>query len=365
VRVLMTATSYPKDGQDWRGRFIADMAAHVGRRDGVELALWAPPGELPPAVRNAASEDGPWLQAMAEAGGIAHLLRRHPLRGIVTGIGLVQRQRRVIRAEQPQVVHSNWLQNALALGGSSLPTVVTVLGSDFGLLRLPGMVPALRAILRRRRAILAPNAAWMAPLLQSHFGDLAEVRPIPFGVAERWFAADRRPEAAASRRWLVVSRVTRAKLGHLLTWGEALFREGRELHLLGPMQEVLDLPPWIHYHGPTHPQALAEEWFPGACGLLTLSQHDEGRPQVMIEAMAAGLPVLATRLPAHADLIRHDVTGCLVDSPEALVQALTQMEDPQVNKRLGAAARSWIRDEIGTWDDCAARFHQAYQAVTQ
>jgi glycosyltransferase involved in cell wall biosynthesis len=62
------------------------------------------------------------------------------------------------------------------------------------------------------------------------------------------------------------------------------------------------------------PRALLEEWFPQAAGLITLSQHDEGRPQVLLEAMAARLPVIASNLPAHRDLIRSGETGMLVDS---------------------------------------------------
>ena len=122
--------------------------------------------------------------------------------------------------------------------------------------------------------------------------------------------------------WLMVSRVTKGKLGHLLEWGEGLFGQNRKLHLLGPMQEAIELPDWVEYHGPTNPEALAAEWFPKVCGLITLSSHDEGRPQVMIEAMAAGLPVLASDLPAHRDLLVDGRAGSLLRSPEELARML-------------------------------------------
>ncbi len=149
-------------------------------------------------------------------------------RRAIHALSLLRRLRRAYRDFAhfyglTSVVHANWIQNALPLKGTNLPALITVLGSDLALLRLPGMVAMVRAMLRGRAAILAPNADWMVPVLEKSFGDLAEVRTIPFGVHGRWFAVERQPEAIGGGDWLMVSRVTRAKLGHLLDWGEGLF----------------------------------------------------------------------------------------------------------------------------------------------
>ena len=263
------------------------------------------------------------------------------------------------------VVHANWIQNALPLRGTNLPVLITVLGSDLALLRLPGMVAMVRAMLRGRAAILAPNADWMVPGLEKHFGDLAEIRTIPFGVHDRWFAIERQPEAFGSGDWLMVSRVTRAKLGHLLDWGEGLFGHNRRLHLLGPMQETIELPGWIDYHGKTDPNTLAGEWFPKVAGIVTLSTHDEGRPQVMIEAMAAGLPVIASDLPAHLDLVQHRRTGWLAANRAELCEGLAFLEDPVQNRIAGEAGSKWIRESIGMWRDGASRYIAAYQSLLE
>lgn len=366
IRVLMVSTSFPETRQDWPGRFIANMAEALARRKDVRLALWAPPGEHSGAVETATSpDDAEWLRWLLRSGGIAHLLRARPLQGAAAATGLLRRLRRLYRRHREvDVVHVNWLQNALPLLGNDQPAVISVLGNDFGLLRLPGMVTALRAALRGRRAILAPNADWMTDELKRRFGDLAEIRSIPFGVDVCWFAMERRRSSSDSPSiWLAVTRLTRRKIGDLFEWGEGLFGLQRQLHLFGPMQETLTVPDWVHYHGSTHPKVLLEEWFPRATGLVTLSQHDEGRPQVLLEAMAAGLPVLASGLSAHRDLIRTGETGVLVDSRLELEKALRELESPAANRSLGVAARDWIRNSIGTWDDCAARYHAAYQAV--
>jgi glycosyltransferase involved in cell wall biosynthesis len=326
--VLMATTSYPVDAADWKGRFIHELAGALDRTGQTHVALWGPAGELPGGVVSAATaEETAWLQSLIDAGGIAHLLRRRPPSGLLRAAGILSRLRRACLRGRVDVYHVNWLQLLLGLPDDGRPAYVGVLGSDYGLLRMPGMTPLLRRALARRRSLVAPNAGWMAGGLASRFGDVAQIRPNPFGVSPRWFEVAREPIAPAE--WLVVSRVTRKKLGDLVAWGEGLFEGQRRLRLLGPMQEQLALPGWIEHCGPTDPDALHRHWFPRATGLLTLSRHDEGRPQIMIEAMAAGLPVIASHLPAHADLIRDAKTGWLVDSrDEATGERLDDLEDP-------------------------------------
>jgi hypothetical protein len=362
----MSSTSYPRNAEDWQGRFIANLAAALARRADVTLALWAPPGALPANVTGVSTPaDARWLGRLSQQGGIAHLLRTRKALAAGTILSLLLRLGRAYRRQRADVVHVNWLQNALPLWGTTTPALITVLGTDFALLKLPGMKLLLRAVLRQRRAILAPNADWMRPELELAFGDLAEIRPIAFGVDERWFDVVRQPSPDGTRHWLAITRLTKEKIGDLFNWGEGLFGTERQLHLFGPMQEQLELPTWAQYHGPTHPTELLQQWLPQACGLITLSHHDEGRPQVMLEAMAAGLPVLASSLPAHRDMLQHRQTGWLAATRDDLVDGLDWLENPVHNKQTGQAARQWIRDSIGTWDDCANRYASAYKNLLE
>jgi glycosyltransferase involved in cell wall biosynthesis len=362
--VLMATTSFPRDAADWKGRFIHDLAASLDRTDQVRISLWGPPGALPGQVKTAnSSSDSAWLDELADRGGVAHLLRKHPFSGLLHAYGILSRLRKACVRCQPDIYHVNWLQLALYLPNDGRPIYVSVLGSDFGLLKLPGMTAFLRRSFTQHRTMLAPNADWMTAKLQEKFGDIAEIKPNPFGVSQRWFDIERRP--AEPMEWLVVSRITRNKLGDLLAWGEGLFNEERRLRLIGPMQEKLVLPDWVIHEGHTSPDELRKHWFPRAAGLLTLSRHDEGRPQVMIEAMASGLPVIASRIPAHEDLIQHGETGWLVDSRKELVDALLQAEVSSVAAAVGSDARNWIRDHIGTWEDSARRCINTYQDLLQ
>jgi len=218
-------------------------------------------------------------------------------------------------------------------------------------------------VMKHRKVAICPNADWMREPLVAAFGDLAEVQPVSFGIDPCWYRIER--ELPPDRRaWLVVTRLPADKLGLLFEWSEPLFRDGgRELHLFGPMQEAITVPDWVHYHGSATPERLANEWFPRAQGLITLSQHAEGRPQVMLEAMAAGLPIIASRMAAHDGLVDEGVTGHLCESHEEYANALRQLDDAVTNRRYGANARAWVAREIGTWDDCADRYAQIYRRL--
>ena len=366
MRVLLISTSYPRTAGDWRGIFILHQAAGLARADGIELDIWAPPGDLPDKVQSVTTpEESAWLGALMEAGGISHLMRRGGARALFAPLRLLRYLRSAYRRRNDvDVYHINWLQSALPLPANGKPALITVLGNDLKLLRLPFMRTLLRRRMRGRAVAVCPNADWMEAPLREAFGDVATIVPVSFGIDPRWYAVERTPPAHACARWLAVTRLTQDKLGPLFEWSEALFRNGaRELHLFGPMQEGVDVPAWVHYHGPATPAQLAEEWFPQASGLITLSRHAEGRPQVMLESMAAGLPIIASHMPAHAGLVSDGDTGRLVTSQADYEEAVRQVEQPEINRRLGAAARSRMRAEVGTWDDCAQRYIRLYRQL--
>lgn len=364
LRVLMLASSYPRTDTDWRSRFIKDMLESVASagNKGDTVAYWGPTGPLAAGIRLAASSDEQrWLDQLTDSGGLAHLLRHRPLDGLLRAAKFLSLVRRACLRERSgyDVFHVNWLQNVLGLPRGPQPALVTVLGSDFGLLRKAGVAHLLRLALRQRRCILAPNAGWMKPRLIALFGDVAEVVPVPFGVSASWYSLTRQ-SLPGPRRWLVVARVTRAKIGPLFDWGKAVFGGNDELHLLGPLQDQLAIPDWVHYHGPTHPDALRNDWFPNATGLITLSEHDEGRPQILLEAMAAGLPVVASAAPAHRDVIDDGKTGFLVADEPTFRHAMAELADPDTATRIGNAARTWAQTYIGTWNDTGGRYRALY-----
>ena len=360
--ILFVSTTYPSNENDWRGRFIANLVDSLSCVNGINLNIWAPPGTLPENVKSVALEtESNWLGKLMAQGGIAHLVRTRRLQAAVAICRLLSYLRRTYRrSTKINIIHINWLQNVLPLFGSNTPAVIGVLGSDYKLLALKGMSFILRSILKQRKSIIAPNAEWMVPKLNRLFGDIAEIRPIPFGVDQRWYRITRQAVTSCPSQWIMVSRITLKKIGPLLQWGKDIFGDQHELHLIGPMQENLQLPEWVRYHGPASADELCKNWFKNATGLITLSQHDEGRPQVVLEAMAAGLPVVASNIPAHLDVIRHQNTGWIVTSPIEFKEAITSLSEGETNHSIGNEARRWVEKRIGTWRDCSNRYIHAY-----
>lgn len=75
----------------------------------------------------------------------------------------------------------------------------------------------------------------------------------------------------------------------------------------------------------------------------------DGLPQVLIEAMACGAPVISTRLVGIPDLVRDGRTGFLVqtENVEELAEAMIALLAEPVRARgIGAAGAEWVRDHF-------------------
>lgn len=75
----------------------------------------------------------------------------------------------------------------------------------------------------------------------------------------------------------------------------------------------------------------------------------DGLPQLLMEAMACGLPVVSTRLVGIPDLVQDGESGLLVDPdrPEALADALESLaRDPEFAERLASAGRDRVREHF-------------------
>ncbi len=367
LKVLLVATSFPRSEKDWVGLFMYKLVEALAARPDIELYLWAPPGPRPPGVKDVfLADDARWLDQLLEAGGIAHLLRQDRLRALRFGVSLLWRLLRLYRrGPATDMTHINWLQNALPLMLlPRRPLLISVLGTDFAMLGSGPWSALLKRVLRRHCAGLAPNAPWMLDRLSRLFGsELRELRCLPFGVDQSWFDLVRRPVPKTGRCWLVVLRVTEAKIGPLFDWGQEIVAAGDELHLFGPRQDDLVIPEWVQFHGPVTAIELQAEWFPRAAALISLSRHDEGRPQVILEAMAAALPIVASPLSAHRELVRDGDSGYLVDNRKEFIDALERLRDETHNRQIGEAGRDWVRSEIGNWADAAARYVDSYQRL--
>lgn len=85
---------------------------------------------------------------------------------------------------------------------------------------------------------------------------------------------------------------------------------------------------------------------------------------VLLEAMASGLPVVASDIEGYRDVVRHEVEGLLVPpgDPAALAAGVTRLvADEGLAGRLGQAGRRRARDF--SWDAVARRIEAVYEKV--
>lgn len=88
-------------------------------------------------------------------------------------------------------------------------------------------------------------------------------------------------------------------------------------------------------------------------------------PLKPVEASASARPVIASDLPALAELVQDGVTGLLVppEDPEQLAAALSGLLDaPERARAMGEAGRRWAVTER-TWAANAARYHELYLSL--
>ncbi len=130
--------------------------------------------------------------------------------------------------------------------------------------------------------------------------------------------------------------------------------------------------PWgerVHLPGPVLRDTLPDLY--RAADLFVLpAVHDgkgnvDGLPNVILEAMASGLPVVASGISGIPLAVEDGRTGLLVAErdPEALLGALRRLlADPAAARSMGERGRRKAEAEL-TWDAVAARYREGYLAA--
>jgi starch synthase (maltosyl-transferring) len=175
---------------------------------------------------------------------------------------------------------------------------------------------------------------------------------------------------AGARVVAVVGRLDPQKgLEYLIEAAALIAPQHHDVHFLlvgdGPERDNLirrvaehDLADRIHFAGwrADVPRILA------AAYCLVLPSLWEGMPNVVLEAMAAGIPVLATRVEGVGELVIPEETGVLV--PPASASALAKgleclLNDEARAKKLGRAGRLRAESQF-SWDAVASAYHELY-----
>jgi glycosyltransferase involved in cell wall biosynthesis len=119
--------------------------------------------------------------------------------------------------------------------------------------------------------------------------------------------------------------------------------------LAGRIRE-LGLDGRVRLHGPA-PQERVRELLADAT-VFCLPSFSEGVPVVLMEAMASGVPVVATRITGVPELVEEERSGVLVPPGRAdlLADALERVlrAEPAEREEMGAAGRARVEAEFNT-----------------
>ncbi|MFH1184159.1 MAG: glycosyltransferase family 4 protein [Chloroflexota bacterium] len=257
-----------------------------------------------------------------------------------------------------------------------IPYVVSLRGGD-----VPGFrpydfwlyhkiaVPFLRIIWHDAAAVVA-NSQGLRDLAKA-FDPSAEIAIVPNGVdCERFWPPGRRWSTPTI---LSVGRIVHQKGFDLalialagvrdLPWEWRIAGDGPQL---GNLKETIvrqGLQDRVHFLGWTDVAGLIKE-YQGASLFLFPSRH-EGMPNALLEAMASGLPVIASRIAGNEELVVPGETGVLVapEDADALRESLrTLLTDEGQRQRMGRAARTRVAENYG-WAVAASQYQRILEAA--
>lgn len=273
------------------------------------------------------------------------------------------------RADIVHVHHPHSLADVSVLFRTGAPVVVTQHADS------PRFIyrPFSRFVLRKARRIVVPSRAHLA-LCSELDGFEGKTEVIPFGIDEtRWNMVPPPPPGQAPRA-LFIGRLVGFKGVDVLL--RALERvpdvrldvvgAGPEMNRLKTLARALAIGDRVRWFGEYPDEDLPRRMADADFLVLPSVTVQEMFGLVVVEAMAAGRPVITTQLPsAVREVNAAGVTGLEVPLRDvgALAHAIeTLARDPLLRERLGAAGRRRVQEQF-TQRMMTARHLELYERV--
>lgn len=385
MAVCILTSSYPRFAGDYAGAFVAELAQELVKR-GLEVVVLAPraPGlkvfEISGGVRVHRFSYF-WLrrwELLAYGHGIPSNLKRNPLLYLLLPfflVGQLRALRRLLRRERIHVVNAHWmvmqgLAAAWLKARQDVRFVLTIHGAGLhAFARFPFGCTVANWIVKRADHIFCVSSA-LELLLRNLLGREVPVEVLPMGIDLGRFDSSRWPQRAARRCFgigegmvvLFLGRLEEVKGVRVLIEAIRTLTEvhDRDAHLYvagdgleRPSLERLvaqyRLEKRVRFLGTVSrekvPHLLAAADVVCVPSIIEKSGVTEGLSMVVIEAMAMGKVIVASRAGGIPDLIQDGVNGFL-----------TEPGDPEAWARKLAAAMT-LGDKIGPV--CQAARHTA------
>lgn len=258
-----------------------------------------------------------------------------------------------------------------------IPYIVSLRGAD-----VPGyserfaglyvfLRPLIRNIWKHAARVIANSSGLRLLALQTNTQQRIDM--IPNGIDTAEFRPDIAREVDGIFRILCVSRITPRKGIRYLIEGFDLLRkknqskmelwiigEGDELPELRKLAQDLGLHQSVKFFGRVAHEKLAS--FYGLADVFVLPSLNEGMSNTMLEALASGLPIVATVTGGTEELVADGENGWYIEK-ESSADIASKLEivltDADVRKKMGGASRS--RAEQMSWESVAKRYVEIYR----
>lgn len=141
---------------------------------------------------------------------------------------------------------------------------------------------------------------------------------------------------------------------------------GPERNNLQELAETTQFADRITFTGYTPPQKIPD--YLESADIFILASHSEGRPNVILEAMAAGLPIIASDIAGNNELIEPNETGLLFEdrnSEQLQNCVIALMGNPEQRWEFGQKAMNKLHERGLYWDNTADNYQRLYEKAAE
>lgn len=381
LRVGVVTTSFPVKEGSTSGVFVQRLVRYMPEDIAATVLAPCPDAELPSPHGHRyglicfSYGPRPWRRLAHRPGGIPEAARRRDPALLLLPLFIASMFLACWRlAGKVDVIHGNWsvpgVIAAIAARLRGRSAIATLRGTDVKKVEDSSVFRwLLGACLRLNRYTVAVSPAIRDELRDRFPGWADRVAFIPNGVELPTVAAPLR--FGAPLKLLTIGNLVPGKRVETLLHAVALLQsetdvvlrivgDGPERDRLCMTAEDLGLRDHVELVGTIPPEEIGGQlqW----ADIFVFASAAEGRPNAVLEAMAAGLPTIATDIPGIRELIAPDI-GLLfpVGDATALAQGIRGLQaDPATARAMGRAARGRIEAGDFTWAVCAERYTRLY-----
>lgn len=240
--------------------------------------------------------------------------------------------------------------NKYVVSVDATPVQLDTMGGFYRHSTHPGAVERLkgswyRHVFRGAGAVVAWSD-WAAESLVRDYGVApTTIEVVHPGATQAFFDIRRDGESQSPLRVLFVGGDFERKGGHELL--QAVERLGKRVALTIVTEKAVATPAGVEVLTGVQPASTAMLGAFAQADVFCLPTHGDCTPVVVAEAMAAGLPVVTTRVGSNPGIIREGQTGLLVDpgSVDQLTDALARVEsDRSLRREMGQSARAFAAE---------------------